>query len=107
MTDRLSNVFNDNDPDEDYFDNLFPSINVSQQSKYLALFDFNTLCSSSTNLIYILNFNIRSFNANSNFFFFAHFDTRFLPAILSFSETWFNNDDIHDRMLLIPLQPYP
>ena len=69
MTDRLSNIVKEMELEENYFDHIFLSINVPEQSKYYIYSDFNKLCLNSTNLSTILNFNIRSFNANSNSFF--------------------------------------
>ena len=83
------------DPDENYFNNLFPFINFTEQSKYVTLSEFHSFHNPSSNFWNILSFNIRSFNANSNLFF-AQFNPTFLPGVFIFSETWFTEDNIQE-----------
>ena len=93
MVDHLNGFFSNLDPEENYFDQLFPSIGSSEQSKYYTLSEFNLLMSQNQLPTTILTYNIRSFNCNSNYFF-ASFENNSLPEILVFSETWFNNSNV-------------
>ena len=95
MNENFNRMNQDIDPDENYFDNLFPFINSTEQSKYVTLSEFNSFNNPSSKFLTILSFNIRSFNANSNLFF-AQFDQFFLPEVLIFSETWFTEDNIQE-----------
>ena len=94
MNDHL-NIIDNIDPDENYFDHIFPSINASEQSKYFTSSQFNSLCLQYPNSITILNFNIRSFTKNSNLLF-ASFDPNFIPEILVLTETWFTDNNIQN-----------
>ena len=95
MSENINGFLNRIDPDENYFDELFPSINESGHSKYFTISEFSSLCSNSQNSITILNYNIRSFNCNSNSFF-ASFDFSTLPKIFVLTETWFNAGNVQD-----------
>ena len=92
MTSSTNNLFNNLDPDENYFDELFPSISDSSQSPYFTISEFNSLCKDSDNKITILSYNIRSFNSNADNFF-AGFDRKTLPAIIVLAETWFKPEN--------------
>ena len=88
MNDSIRNLFENLDPDSNYFDDLFPSLELGTQSNYFTLSEFSSLCTQSPNSKTILSYNIRSFNRNSDTFL-ASFDQISLPSVLILTETWF------------------
>ena len=54
--------------------------------------DFNKLLDDSPNFVTLINFNIRSYHANSDAFF-CIFNEKNLPDIFVLTETWFSNDN--------------
>ena len=54
--------------------------------------DFKKLLDDSPNFVTLINFNIRSYHANSDAFF-CIFDEQNLPDIFVLTETWFSNDN--------------
>ena len=81
MSDRQFEINNDIDPDINFFDSY------DFESKYFSVGDYSEAYTSNSNPFTIVNFNIRSYNANSDCFF-AHFRT--LPEVLILTETWFS-----------------
>ena len=81
--------FENLDPDLNYYNALSPS---GRQSQYFSVSQFNALISDSLNSITMINFNIRSFYANSDDFF-CLFDDGNMPQIYILTETWFSNEN--------------
>ena len=80
------------DPDIHYLGGLFDSIEASQQSLYVNVEEMNNLISKHRNYLSFLNYNIRSFNANSDSFFSMFSNQNNIPNILCLTETWFKTD---------------
>ena len=78
------------DPDDNYYENIGPE-NFGNISQYIAVSDFNSLASRS-NFFTIINYNIRSFNANSDTFF-SMLNSDVMPEIYVFTETWFTEEN--------------
>ena len=69
MFEQLDAPLDNLDPDSNYFDDLFPSLNNSaQQSKYYTISDFNHNFQLNSNSLTILSYNIRSYMQNSDVF---------------------------------------
>ena len=62
--DSYDNAFGDVDPDDNFFNGMHDSCNLSQQSQYYTLDKYNSVSSNFTSYLSVLCFNIRSFNAN-------------------------------------------
>ena len=75
----------DIDPDENYFQNFDSS---EDSSKYYSVSDFNSHFSSHKNDLKLASFNIRSFNANFDYFNSIFRDNN-SPDCLILTETWF------------------
>ena len=56
------------DPEANFFNNYFKSVDVQYQSNYFTVDSFNELCENSDKNFSICNYNIRSFNANNEEF---------------------------------------
>ena len=88
--DFLTNI----DPDDNYFNNL-PNSAGAIQSKFLSVSEFQTFQQNIHDSILIINYNIRSYRANSDYFF-SMFEEGQLPDICVFTETWFKADTVQD-----------
>lgn len=58
----------DADPDDNLFNNYYRSMNVDRQSNYYSITNFNDSFTRDDQCFKLCNFNIRSFNANSDEF---------------------------------------
>lgn len=84
------------DPDIHYLEGLFDSIEASQQSLYINVTEMNKLLSEHNEYLSFLNYNIRSFNANSDSFFSMFSHQNIIPNILCLTETWFKTDSTEE-----------
>ena len=75
----------DIDPDENYFQNFDPS---ESNSRYYSVPDFNSHIYSHKNDLKLVSFNVRSFNANFDYFN-SIFHGNNSPDCLILTETWF------------------
>ena len=89
------NLIEQIDPDLNYLNEIFESINSSKQSCYISVEESNSLISDKT-FFSILTYNIRSFNANSDSFFSMFNDNKNFPDILCLTETWFQDGVTED-----------
>ena len=86
-------LFDEIDPDQNYFSQLFSNSNFSNDTNYYTQEEFlNTLTIDPKSLT-IINFNIRSFIANSDAFL-SGFENQTMPEIFVFTETWFNSNNV-------------
>ena len=84
--DFLENI----DPDQNYFNN---SADISPiESNYISVENFNCVTSKDPPRLLILNYNIRSFNANIDCFL-CSFKPEKLPDVFVFTETWLTPTD--------------
>ena len=82
-------ILYDVDPDVHYFGSDL------QQSNYYSVDQYKDLCYDSKSFISIINYNIRSFSANSDSMI-SMFSSSSFPEILTLTETWFNEDNLED-----------
>ena len=78
------------DPDENYF-NLAHEGSPNNQSNYFSIEEFNSAYTSD-NVISCIQYNVRSFSKNMDYFLGTFRDLNSLPDILVLSETWFESD---------------
>ena len=83
--------FSSLDPDDNFYNYIFNSLNQSQQSDYNTLDRLNLLTDDSSALT-VLNFNIRSFNANGNSPLSMLRTMRDDPDVMVLTETWLDKD---------------
>ena len=83
------------DPDVNYFNEIFQSLQVSQQSNYFTVDQLDSTLSSAS-FFTIFNYNIRSFNCNGDSFVSLLESFTKLPDVVVLTETWLcdNNKDI-------------
>ena len=71
----------DIDPDHNYFNYSEQNLDSQNQSKYFQVHEFRNLIQNSQSQLFIINFNIRSFYANSDAFF-CLFEENMFPDII-------------------------
>ena len=82
------------DPDNNYFEALFPSLTSDETSNYVTIDKFFDLQKNFPDGLSIFHLNIRSYNANSDQFFALFKDnSECLPDIFVFTETWFKSSN--------------
>ena len=83
------------DPDIHHFQHCYDPL-VNLICDYTSISDFNNIIRNSESNLNIVNYNIRSFSANSDSFIsiFDHFDST--PDILVLTETWFKEDSLKE-----------
>jgi hypothetical protein len=84
-------ILHDIDPDENFLNNIFPSLDNINQSEYYTIERYNSKFSNSTDLT-AFHCNVRSYRANVDYF-----DTLFnslykTPEIIIYTETWLSNE---------------
>ena len=89
--DTMENL-NEIDPDANYINDAFPSLNSCAQSKYTSVEDFNGIISGPKPILSFISYNVRSFNANSDEFFCMFHNEDNYPDIMIFTETWFTEN---------------
>ena len=82
------------DPDDNFFDSLFPSLNMDRQSSYYSIQAYNNQFVRNDCLT-MVSANIRSLNAHYDEFISFLNSFRHMPDILSFSETWLRMSEAH------------
>ena len=89
MNDPLVNI----DIDVNLLNNIYPDLNGNQSSEYHDCSKFNKLSMNSNTDLLLLNFNTRSIGANFDTFngFTNLLNKKF--EILSFSESWLNDNN--------------
>ena len=85
----------DIDPDHNYFNYSEQNLDSQNQCKYFQVHEFRNLIQNSQSQLFIINFNIRSFYANSDAFF-CLFEENMFPDIIILTETWFKHDNAWD-----------
>ena len=80
-------MLNDIDPDENFFENS----THTAMSDYFTLDSFNELSKDNTNMATFINYNIRSFQSNSDSFMVC-FDLDTMPTAFILTETWHSNE---------------
>lgn len=82
--------FSSIDPDDNFYNCVFDSLDQSRQSEYYTVDRFNLLTDDSSALT-LLNFNIRSFNANGDSFLSMLGTLKDDPDIIVLTETWLDD----------------
>ena len=94
MFDGDNSFLQRNDPDSNYFDEIFQHISGCQETNYVTVDEFNDrmneLCED--NHFSVFSYNIRSFNSNSDIFFSIFLNLKSYPKVIHLSETWFTNE---------------
>ena len=80
------------DPDLNYFNGQYQDTANNDNSKYFSVDEFINQIKTSPSNLTLVNFNIRSFHANSDSFF-CLFDDETLPEIIILTETWFDSEN--------------
>ena len=92
MIETDNNIFDRIDPDDNLLGEIFQSMNVQRQSRYYTVDEFNNTYSDCTKFFSLCNFNIRSFNCNSEIFF-SHVNSLCIDFdVYILTETRFSND---------------
>ena len=78
--DSYDNAFGDVDPDDNFFSSMYDSCNLSQQSQYYTLDRYNSVSSNFTSHLSVLCFNIRSFSANCELYFYLDLSIVYLMS---------------------------
>ena len=86
MTSSLNSVFDQLDPDYNYYDSLPASTNL-QDSEYITIPQYND--ADFTNNFTIMTYNIRSYNRNIDTFLLLFENYSKSPDIIVLTETWF------------------
>mgnify|MGYP000542503182 CR=1 FL=1 len=86
--DLLDNI----DPDDNFFNAHFSSVDQELQSSYFSVDNYNSQFQDSNDFT-ILTFNIRSFNANGDLFIGFLSGLRHRPDIIVLTETWANESN--------------
>lgn len=83
----LDDIFHTIDPDENFFNSIFNSLDQPRQSNYYTVDRYNANCRGLASIT-VLNYNIRSFNSNGDTFIalLDSFSSR--PDVLILTETW-------------------
>jgi len=85
------------DPDDNFFNEIFPSLSREAQSQYYTLDRLNSVLNqASPSTLTVLNFNVRSFNANGEVFVSSLDSFKIYPDIIVLTETWLcaGNEDL-------------
>ena len=91
MIDTLDSVFQDLDPDENFFNEMY--CGGSKNSLCYFIETYNQIFRSKNNLK-IFHSNIRSYNANCDHFHSILNSLSSIPDVVCLTETWFNSDSI-------------
>jgi hypothetical protein len=90
----MNDKFTDLDPDCNYFNNLYSSVDQQYQSDDYSVEAFNSKFQNKENSnISLINFNIRSFNKNIDNFTAVLNSLCFVPDDIVLTETWLTNDN--------------
>lgn len=85
-------VLNSVDPDENFFNSFFDSLDQPRQSEYISLERYSTTQTDFPHIT-IINYNIRSFRANGDEFKAMLQSLDAHPEIIIPTETWLNEDE--------------
>ena len=85
--------FEEIDPDQNYYDEVFSNSNFCNESSYYSQGEFLNIMKTQKSFSTIINHNIRSFNANSDSFL-CGFEDRNMPEVFVFTETWFTANNV-------------
>ena len=76
------------DPDANFINDVFPSLNSFTQSNYTSVEEFNGIISNTKPILSFISYNVRSFNANCDEYFCMYHSEDNYPDIMIFTETW-------------------
>jgi len=88
----MANFLENIDPDDNFLNEVMPSYSNSSMCQYYTVDRYNSSFSSSDSSLTLMNFNIRSFNANSSEFISFLGSLVVVPDIIVLTETWFSVD---------------
>ena len=80
------------DPDLNYYNEVLDSISSQQESHYVSVEEINSCLNVNSKSFNFLTYNIRSYSANSDYFFSMFNSLNLLPDCLNFNETWFDEN---------------
>ena len=83
------------DPDENHFHDCYDSLN-DNICKYYTVSDFIRKMSVNKKGLSMINFNVRSFNANFDSFISIFDDFETTPDVLVLTETWFRDNSLKE-----------
>lgn len=89
----VENVLDSIDPDDNFFNGIFNSLNRPHQSEYYTIDQFSLSCSGPSTIT-VLNFNIRSFNANGDKLMSVLDTIANPPEIIVLTETWLTEANV-------------
>ena len=77
------------DPDHNHFEVLLSENSYHHATKYYTVSEYNEFINAKEDYLTFMNYNIRSYNANSNSFQAMFENEKAFPNVLILSETWF------------------
>ena len=89
-----SEVLNNIDPDENYLNTFYQSLDQHIQSDYYSVEKIKMFFDSPRNEFVLLNSNIRSFHANSEYLLTILSSLNLFPSVIIFTETWLNQHNV-------------
>lgn len=92
--DELPTELCDIDPDSNFFNSLFPSLDSDTQSAYYSVQSYNESFNSSNRILSIINCNVRSYHANGDNLLALCGSLVIPPNIVVVTETWFRADTV-------------
>ena len=81
------------DPDENFFNEVFARLDLSNESKYFSINRYNSAFRNSDLHTGILAFNIRSYNKNNGSFIAMLKSLNKPPEIIVLTEMWLTSDE--------------
>lgn len=88
----------DIDPDSNFFNSYYASIDIDRQSLYYSVDELNSVEGDSSDLS-LINYNIRSFNHNIDDFASMLDSLKFDFQVIVLSETWLKDDSVTSNLL--------
>ena len=89
-------ILEDIDPEINYLEGVFDSVQAREQSQYIEVSQMNDLISNYGKLLSIISYNIRSYRANSDQFFSMFRNSNSTPHVLCLTETWFKEGYVEE-----------
>ena len=93
MAEQLINI----DPDLNHYGEILDeAINSNRRTRLSTIDEYNDLLEQTKSGLSFLNFNIRSYNANSDELYSIFNSMKSYPDVLTLTETWFTADYTED-----------
>ena len=88
-------IFQDLDPDDNFLNNIYSSLNNSEHSQYYTVGRYNDTLPDQSSLLKILHSNVRSYRANGETFDAFLGSLMYSPEIFALTETWFDSVSVN------------